>query len=152
MSSVLLFFFFKQKTAYEVRISDWSSDVCSSDLSAARGRVDAVRGERFLDRAADVGLAVDERAIAIEDREPVHQPRRRPRSPRRSLRTCLACALACAFLIARLGGGASSASRNASPSAGSKPSSPKQIGRATDRTPVTNAPLVCSPLREKQKN
>src|SRR3546814_10716103 len=27
-------FFFKQKTAYEVRISDWSSDVCSSDLSA----------------------------------------------------------------------------------------------------------------------
>src|SRR3546814_8787157 len=26
------FFFFKQKTAYEMRISDWSSDVCSSDL------------------------------------------------------------------------------------------------------------------------
>src|SRR3546814_8785143 len=31
---VLLFFFFKQKTAYEMRISDWSSDVCSSDLPA----------------------------------------------------------------------------------------------------------------------
>src|SRR3546814_2030855 len=30
-----LFFFFKQKTAYEMRISDWSSDVCSSDLPAA---------------------------------------------------------------------------------------------------------------------
>src|SRR3546814_3203694 len=29
-----VFFFFKQKTAYEVRISDWSSDVCSSDLQA----------------------------------------------------------------------------------------------------------------------
>src|SRR3546814_9234826 len=29
----LIFFFFKQKTAYEMRISDWSSDVCSSDLS-----------------------------------------------------------------------------------------------------------------------
>src|SRR3546814_1083383 len=28
----LIFFFFKQKTAYEMRISDWSSDVCSSDL------------------------------------------------------------------------------------------------------------------------
>src|SRR3546814_5948859 len=28
-------FFFKQKTAYEMRISDWSSDVCSSDLMAA---------------------------------------------------------------------------------------------------------------------
>src|SRR3546814_10456031 len=30
-----VFFFFKQKTAYEMRISDWSSDVCSSDLLAA---------------------------------------------------------------------------------------------------------------------
>src|SRR3546814_6397114 len=28
----IVFFFFKQKTAYEMRISDWSSDVCSSDL------------------------------------------------------------------------------------------------------------------------
>src|SRR3546814_7030264 len=32
-----LFFFFKQKTAYEMRISDWSSDVCSSDLLLATG-------------------------------------------------------------------------------------------------------------------
>src|SRR3546814_21108907 len=32
---MLFFFFFKQKTAYEMRISDWSSDVCSSDLCAA---------------------------------------------------------------------------------------------------------------------
>src|SRR3546814_16404122 len=31
------FFFFKQKTAYEMRISDWSSDVCSSDLCLATG-------------------------------------------------------------------------------------------------------------------
>src|SRR3546814_11532932 len=30
---LLFFFFFKQKTAYEMRISDWSSDVCSSDLA-----------------------------------------------------------------------------------------------------------------------
>src|SRR3546814_1952222 len=30
--SGIVFFFFKQKTAYEMRISDWSSDVCSSDL------------------------------------------------------------------------------------------------------------------------
>src|SRR3546814_1326539 len=30
----VVFFFFKQKTAYEMRISDWSSDVCSSDLMA----------------------------------------------------------------------------------------------------------------------
>src|SRR3546814_6443816 len=32
-----LFFFFKQKTAYEMRISDWSSDVCSSDLIVDQG-------------------------------------------------------------------------------------------------------------------
>src|SRR3546814_5566436 len=38
----VVFFFFKQKTAYEMRISDWSSDVCSSDLVGGRdaGRVD----------------------------------------------------------------------------------------------------------------
>src|SRR3546814_3269076 len=33
---VLCFFFFKQKTAYEMRISDWSSDVCSSDLRPSK--------------------------------------------------------------------------------------------------------------------
>src|SRR3546814_1692334 len=32
----IVFFFFKQKTAYEMRISDWSSDVCSSDLSVEK--------------------------------------------------------------------------------------------------------------------
>src|SRR3546814_12685280 len=36
-------FFFKQKTAYEMRISDWSSDVCSSDLKRARLPRPAVR-------------------------------------------------------------------------------------------------------------
>src|SRR3546814_17280937 len=38
MYSLVLFFFFKQKTAYEMRISDWSSDVCSSDLLRWRRR------------------------------------------------------------------------------------------------------------------
>src|SRR3546814_7381576 len=42
---IVCIFFFKQKTAYEMRISDWSSDVCSSDLTwvldqANRGRLD----------------------------------------------------------------------------------------------------------------
>src|SRR3546814_12139719 len=36
---VLCFFFFKQKTAYEMRTSDWSSDVCSSDLSPRARRL-----------------------------------------------------------------------------------------------------------------
>src|SRR3546814_8207221 len=34
LDGILLCFFFKQKTAYDMRISDWSSDVCSSDLAA----------------------------------------------------------------------------------------------------------------------
>src|SRR3546814_18936854 len=37
-----MFFFFKQKTAYEMRISDWSSDVCSSDLVYDKGDKGAV--------------------------------------------------------------------------------------------------------------
>src|SRR3546814_10821805 len=41
----VLFFFFKQKTAYEMRISDWSSDVCSSDLDNVGGEIlDAALG------------------------------------------------------------------------------------------------------------
>src|SRR3546814_1370758 len=43
---VILFFFFKQKTAYEMRISDWSPDVCSSDLVILRERFLAVDAER----------------------------------------------------------------------------------------------------------
>src|SRR3546814_5631929 len=37
MFFMIILFFFKQKTAYEMRISDWSSDVCSSDLFRRRG-------------------------------------------------------------------------------------------------------------------
>src|SRR3546814_5570611 len=39
----MMMFFFKQKTAYEMRISDWSSDVCSSDLPGGGGIVRSVR-------------------------------------------------------------------------------------------------------------
>src|SRR3546814_19341302 len=54
----MLFLFFKQKTAYEMRISDWSSDVCSSDLDLKVGdevevyvdRVENHQGEAMLSR------------------------------------------------------------------------------------------------------
>src|SRR3546814_5991840 len=39
LHKIIFFFLFKQKTAYEMRISDWSSDVCSSDLEFDRRRV-----------------------------------------------------------------------------------------------------------------
>src|SRR3546814_10039444 len=56
-------FFFKQKTAYEMRISDWSSDVCSSDLfaitgftaSTSTGELAALAGEHGLPLAVDLG-------------------------------------------------------------------------------------------------
>src|SRR3546814_3741615 len=48
------FFFFKQKTAYEMRISDWSSDVCSSDLTG-HATVDKRRGRTRLDGAVAFG-------------------------------------------------------------------------------------------------
>src|SRR3546814_5767842 len=41
------FFFFKQKTAYEMRISDWSSDVCSSDLSRQERRLGRICRKAF---------------------------------------------------------------------------------------------------------
>src|SRR3546814_9713570 len=67
---VFCFFFFKQKTAYEMRISDWSSDVCSSDLAllveldgAAGRRRRAGAHARELQRLrvgdGDVGAEVD---------------------------------------------------------------------------------------------
>src|SRR3546814_20960399 len=49
-------FFFKQKTAYEMRISDWSSDVCSSDLGTF---IDLEhRGDFFLDSAGDISRMI----------------------------------------------------------------------------------------------
>src|SRR3546814_139589 len=55
---MLCFFFFKQKTAYDMRISDWSSDVCSSDLVRAglegygdRRRTIGVAGRRHIKQA-----------------------------------------------------------------------------------------------------
>src|SRR3546814_5134298 len=57
-------FFFKQKTAYEMRISDWSSDVCSSDLQRIgreKARLDAVRlrPELLQRRLTDSRVALD---------------------------------------------------------------------------------------------
>src|SRR3546814_3987951 len=50
MFFLFVFFFFKQKTAYDMRISDWSSDVCSSDLLLPRWR-----GAAPIQRAIEAG-------------------------------------------------------------------------------------------------
>src|SRR3546814_3656008 len=59
-------YFFKQKTAYEVRISDWSSDVCSSDLAAAAGA--AGREERLALLEQDRRRHRADRPLAGRDR------------------------------------------------------------------------------------
>src|SRR3546814_4307086 len=53
---MVLCFFFKQKTAYEIRISDWSSDVCSSDLGCA-GNPDEEGDERLALRVGGLVIA-----------------------------------------------------------------------------------------------
>src|SRR3546814_7096202 len=56
----LFLFFFKQKTAYEMRISDWSSDVCSSDLALRTRKIDVLilPSELALDRLHIVSHAL----------------------------------------------------------------------------------------------
>src|SRR3546814_14227151 len=61
---MLSFFFFKQKTAYEMRISDWSSDVCSSDLH------DVVADLRTLDEADADNRQRLERLVARDREDP----------------------------------------------------------------------------------
>src|SRR5213593_5109368 len=70
----VFFFFFKQKTAYEMVSCDWSSDVCSSDLLARR------EGQRLAERQAVA------RARAVESGEPLaleplRHLERRPTTP-----------------------------------------------------------------------
>src|SRR3546814_4045403 len=64
---MLYIFFFKQKTAYEVRSSDWSSDVCSSDLDHGQAPARHERGERGVEAGFEVGqFTVDVDADRLE--------------------------------------------------------------------------------------
>src|SRR3546814_4367218 len=72
-----IFFFFKQMTAYVMRISDWSSDVCSSDLRLGRGACARIAG----DGCGDVGLG-GRREIFVGDEIPSDQDGRRQQDRR----------------------------------------------------------------------
>src|SRR3546814_4722489 len=82
----MFYFFFKQKTAYEMRISDWSSDVCSSDLDVQHRAsiifLDDVRcgpGWHSIGTAPMFGLLVNVdkgHRITIRDRSPRSEERR----------------------------------------------------------------------------
>src|SRR3546814_5485455 len=77
---LFLFFFFKQKTAYEMRISDWSSDVCSSDLAVAVGDHTTIlqafnRFERLDQARRAFGIALErDRIDAATQRHAVARP------------------------------------------------------------------------------
>src|SRR3546814_6965140 len=78
---LMCFFFFKQKTAYEMRISDWSSDVCSSDLIEVTFDIDAngilhvsakdkgTGKENKITIKANSGLSDDEIQRMVQDAE-----------------------------------------------------------------------------------
>src|SRR3546814_10627869 len=86
LDSLVVIFFYRQKTAYELRISDWSSDVCSSDLPSDLherlfGVRPAHRSERLQDprQCVEPGLSVRLHRLAIgpTDALAVTPPRRR---------------------------------------------------------------------------
>src|SRR3546814_3561902 len=82
-------FLFKQKTAYEVRISDWSSDVCSSDLRGRSSRL----------RPCGRGSARQRGSASVPSRGSACRPRA-PRYPQRGGGT-FPCPLAFALLVSR---------------------------------------------------
>src|SRR3546814_2167254 len=72
MMTIFLFFFFKQKTAYEMRISDWSSDVCSSDLYCTFNQDSDI--ESFM-RAIEQGGVAAYKAMMESPRLPCYDAR-----------------------------------------------------------------------------
>src|SRR3546814_3235041 len=66
---IVCFFFFKQKTAYEMRISDWSSDVCSSDLHVSP-RTDFLQGWIWPAKGPISGVYGSQRILNGQPRQP----------------------------------------------------------------------------------
>src|SRR3546814_6565527 len=170
----VFFFFFEQKTAYEWRISDWISDVCSSDLSARGGGEVAVGPIALVEHRADVvGQPVEEERATVDARGAQSEVRAHPVEDDavldgesdhgvdepgmlgrpRQLVLGLTVALA-------VDGHREAKLMRARGHVGLDPAEVfaalvetqrDQIGRAHVLTPVTNAHLVCRLLLEKTK-
>src|SRR3546814_8932958 len=71
MLNFVMFFFFKQKTAYELRISDWSADVCASDLEgdhhALKGKAAALRRQHLVGHRLRAGQRVGLPGLACRE-------------------------------------------------------------------------------------
>src|SRR3546814_4044400 len=74
MFFLFVFFFFKQKTAYEMRISDWSSDVCSSDLNALVGTMVLRQAEDAFGDRVEQRLVRSARDAARRRVDPARRP------------------------------------------------------------------------------
>src|SRR3546814_4248520 len=126
-------FFFKQKTAYEMRISDWSSDVCSSDLlhrHVSRALLERQVARPRVARIGEEGALVD---IEVEvDRIERDDPRQDGLVRRDEIADGDEVAV--------------DAAADRRPDLGVL----EEIGRAHVWTPVTNAHLVCRLLLEKK--
>src|SRR3546814_11692170 len=113
----LTFFFFKQKTAYELRISDWSSDVCSSDLVASDGLALAASTKRA--RGWQLGLVRTTANLYGSTAWPVNAPSMRAQASgiwRSVWTTPVACGVAAGRVISGTGSaakaGSAASSRN----------------------------------------
>src|SRR3546814_3100311 len=147
MSHYCVFFFFKQKTAYEMRISDWSSDVCSSDLADATHVAGRMLSQRLAigpSHARDVETWVDA-GLATRVRRSI-DGRGLPRSddwfaghgdpvPLIGLGADVPASDVLGDVLKKA-------------EANERFTESDKIGRAHVRTPVTNAHLVCRLLLE----
>src|SRR3546814_6572933 len=93
----MFFFFFKQKTAYEMRISDWISDVCSSDLERPAQELHPIRRVKAAQTAAWLVSLDEDRHAAIEIMQCVPAfPRLSSPRAHASIRIVTCCARHCA--------------------------------------------------------
>src|SRR3546814_1030815 len=155
MYLVLFVFFFKQKTAYEMRISDWSSDVCSSDLLIPEWG-GAQREYLAVAATGDVALtrAARERMRLLGMPDGVISSVARNGSPRSTITITAPSSGAVTILNVRPGMSVSTGQTLAEIT-GLNPiwleaavpeilaGDVREIGRAHVCTPVTNAQLVC---------
>src|SRR3546814_5195867 len=84
---VFLFFFFKQKTAYEMRISDWSSDVCSSDLTRTFSIIKPDATRRNITGA--VTKMLEDAGLRIVASKRIHMSREQKSEERRVGKECV---------------------------------------------------------------
>src|SRR3546814_1717887 len=63
--TVIMFFFFKQKTAYEMRISDWSSDVCSSQVTTLSSNGDFSQSTSLVAQSLSIEVNQDTGEVSV---------------------------------------------------------------------------------------